>query len=75
MVIHTQIAYDLDVEFVEAPGFTTLVTDYLDDDEFRGLQVFLAGKPDAMSCRGPVALGSYDGATHVVERASEVASG
>lgn len=45
--IHTQIAYDCEVEFVEAPGFTTLVSDYLDDDEYRGLQVFLAGKPDA----------------------------
>ena len=43
----TQIAYDRAVEFVEAPGFTALVSDYLDDDEYRGLQVFLAGKPDA----------------------------
>ncbi len=45
--IHTQIAYDRGVEFVEAPGFTALVSDYLDDDEYRGLQGFLAGKPDA----------------------------
>ena len=44
--IPTQIAYDSEVEFVEAPGFTALVSDYLDDDEYRGLQVFLAGKPD-----------------------------
>lgn len=35
------------VEFVEAPGFTALVSGYLDDDEYRGLQVFLAGKPAA----------------------------
>jgi hypothetical protein len=35
------------VEFVEAPGFTTFVSDCLDDDEYRGLQVFLAGKPGA----------------------------
>jgi len=35
------------VEFVEAPGFTALVSDYLDDDEYRGLQGCLAGKPDA----------------------------
>ncbi len=45
--IHTQIAYDREVEFVEAPGFTALVSDYLDDDEYRSLQVSLAGKPDA----------------------------
>jgi mRNA-degrading endonuclease RelE of RelBE toxin-antitoxin system len=35
------------VEFVEAPGFTGLVSDYLGDDEYRGLQMFLAGNPDA----------------------------
>ena len=35
------------MEFVEAPGFTSLVSGYLDDDEYRGLQEFLAGKPDA----------------------------
>jgi mRNA-degrading endonuclease RelE of RelBE toxin-antitoxin system len=35
------------VEFVEAPEFTALMSDYLDDDEYRGLQGFLAGKPDA----------------------------
>lgn len=45
--IHTQIAYDSEVEFVEAPGFTARVWDYLDDDEYRGLQGLLAGKPAA----------------------------
>jgi hypothetical protein len=44
---HTQIAYDREVEFVEAPNFTELVSEYLGDDEYRGLQMFLAGKPDA----------------------------
>ena len=47
VAIHTQIAYDREVEFVEAPGFTARVWDYLDDDEYRGLQGFLAGKPAA----------------------------
>jgi mRNA-degrading endonuclease RelE of RelBE toxin-antitoxin system len=45
--IHTQIAYTYEVEFVEAPEFTALMADYLDDDEYRGLQGFLAGKPAA----------------------------
>ena len=35
------------MEFVEAPGFTALVGRYLDADEYHGLRVFLAGKPDA----------------------------
>jgi hypothetical protein len=30
------------VEFLEAPTFTALVTDYLEDDEYRALQLFLA---------------------------------
>jgi hypothetical protein len=34
------------VEFVEAPGFTALVSNYLGDDEYRSLQVFLAANPD-----------------------------
>lgn len=42
--LHTQIAYDREVEFVEAPGFSARLRDYLDDDEYRGLQGFLAGK-------------------------------
>jgi hypothetical protein len=37
MIPITQIAYDRAVEFVEAPGFTALVSDDLDDDEYRGL--------------------------------------
>ncbi len=35
------------MEFVEAPGFTALLRRYLDDDEYRSLQVFLAGQPHA----------------------------
>jgi hypothetical protein len=34
------------VEFVEAPTFTALVSAYLDDDEYRGLQTFLADTPE-----------------------------
>ncbi len=45
--MHTQLAYDHEVEFVEAPGFTALLRRYLDDDEYRRLQVFLAGEPHA----------------------------
>lgn len=44
---HTQIAYDCAVEFVEAPGFSTLLSEYLGDDHYRSLQVFLAGNPGA----------------------------
>jgi hypothetical protein len=35
------------VEFIEAPTFTVLVAEYLDDDEYRALQSFLAGDPEA----------------------------
>lgn len=35
------------MEFVEAPAFTALAPDYLDDDGYRSLQVFLADKPEA----------------------------
>jgi hypothetical protein len=35
------------VEFLEAPTFTRLVGDYLGDDEYRALQLFLAGDPEA----------------------------
>lgn len=35
------------MEFIEAPTFTVLVAEYLDDDEYRALQVFLAGDPEA----------------------------
>jgi hypothetical protein len=35
------------VEFVEAPTFTALVGAYMNDDAYRGLQTFLAGKPAA----------------------------
>lgn len=45
--IHTQIAYDGGVEFVEAPTFTALVAEYLEDDDYRALQLFLASDPEA----------------------------
>jgi hypothetical protein len=35
------------VEFVEAPPFTQLLRDYLSDDDYAGLQQFLAGDPEA----------------------------
>jgi hypothetical protein len=35
------------VEFIEAPMFTALIAEYLEDDEYRALQAFLAGDPDA----------------------------
>jgi hypothetical protein len=35
------------VEFIEAPTFTALIAAYLEDDEYRALQSFLAGDPEA----------------------------
>ncbi len=35
------------MEFIEAPTFTVLVADYPEDDEYRALQLFLAGDPEA----------------------------
>jgi hypothetical protein len=35
------------VEFIEAPTFTALIAEYLEDDEYRALQSFLAGAPEA----------------------------
>ena len=35
------------MEFIEAPTFTALVAEYLEDDEYRALQSFLAGEPEA----------------------------
>jgi len=35
------------VEFVEAPFFTLLLKDYLSDDDYRALQLYLAGEPEA----------------------------
>ena len=35
------------VEFIEAPTFTAKVADYLEDDGYRALQLFLAGDPEA----------------------------
>lgn len=71
---HTQVAYTLyRVEFIEAPTFTVLVAEYLDDDEYRALQLFLATPRPVMSCRGPVAFGSCGGLIDDVARASAAA--
>ena len=35
------------MEFIEAPAFTAMVADYLEDDEYRALQLFLAAEPEA----------------------------
>jgi hypothetical protein len=37
------------VEFVETPLFSQLLADYLDDEEYRALQLYLAGEPEAGS--------------------------
>lgn len=34
------------MEFIEAPAFTRYVADYLDDDEYRALQMRLAESPE-----------------------------
>ncbi|MBF0295468.1 MAG: transcriptional regulator [Magnetococcales bacterium] len=46
--------YTLNVTFIEAPGFTKLVHDYLDDAEYAALQWSLALHP----CTGDVIPGS-----------------
>lgn len=35
------------VEFIEAPTFTALIAEYMEDDEYRALQSLLAGEPEA----------------------------
>jgi len=35
------------VEFIEAPMFTALIAEYMEDDEYRAFQSFLAGEPEA----------------------------
>jgi mRNA-degrading endonuclease RelE of RelBE toxin-antitoxin system len=35
------------VEFIEAPVFTQVLADYLGDDDYRALQIYLARKPEA----------------------------
>ncbi len=37
----------MNVEFIETPTFTALIAEYLEDDEYRALQSFLAGEPEA----------------------------
>jgi hypothetical protein len=37
----------VDGEFIETPTFTALIAEYLEDDEYRALQSFLAGEPEA----------------------------
>lgn len=35
------------MEFIEAPAFTRFLSEYMSDDQFRGLQAFLISKQDA----------------------------
>jgi hypothetical protein len=35
------------VELIEAPVFTQVLADYLGDDDYRALQIYLARKPEA----------------------------
>jgi hypothetical protein len=35
------------VEFIEAPVFTQVLADYLGDDDYRALQIYLAREPEA----------------------------
>lgn len=45
---HTLLAYDgLSVEFIEATLFTRLLPEYLTDDEYARLQLYLANDPEA----------------------------
>ena len=37
----------VNVEFIETPTFTALIAEYLEDDEYRALQSYLAGEPEA----------------------------
>jgi hypothetical protein len=65
------------VEFIEAPTFTAFVAEYLEDDEYRASQLFLAGDPDAgdvMSGTGGFNLGRCDGLIAAEARASVAAS-
>jgi hypothetical protein len=64
------------VEFIEAPTFTAIVSDYLEDDEYRALQSFLAGDPEAGDVlRAPAGFVNCDGPSGAAARASAVASG
>ena len=47
MTVHTQVAYDWVVEFVESPPFTQMLADYLGDEDYATLQLFLARNPEA----------------------------
>jgi hypothetical protein len=64
------------VEFIETPTFTATVADYLGDDEYQALQLFLAGDPEAGDVMpAPAAFASCDGPIGAEARASVVASG
>jgi hypothetical protein len=64
------------VEFIEAPLFTALIAEYLEDDESgRYSRSSRASRKPAMSCQGPVAFASSDGPIDAEARVSVVASG
>lgn len=46
--VYTQLAYDwISVEFIEAPLFTQLLPDYLAEEDYMALQLFLVRDPEA----------------------------
>jgi hypothetical protein len=64
------------VEFIEAPTFAAKVADYLEDDEYRALQLFLAGDPEAGDVMpGTGGFRKLRWADRRREKASAVASG
>lgn len=44
---YTALPYNLGVEFIETSLFTRLIYDYLSEDEYIGLQVYLLRHPDS----------------------------
>ena len=64
------------VEFIEAPNFTAIVAGYLEDDEYRALQLFLSGDPEAGDVMpGTGGFRKLRWADRAEARASAVASG
>lgn len=47
MTKYTQLAYDVTVEFIEAPPFTHVLASFLTDDDYRELQQHLGRDPEA----------------------------
>jgi len=47
MANYTSMPYSMNVVFIEAPIFSKLVYDYLNDDEYAALQWTLAARPES----------------------------